>query len=110
MTNVAEFIEARQQIETLINQIAVSAERKPRAESTQRLDEVAGFLETLKTMADNDNDVQVRVILRLTSELNALGKKVAKVKVAKVKVAKVAKVKVAKVAKVKATLKKEPTP
>ena len=64
MTNVAEFIEARQQIETLITQIALSVERKPRSESTKRLDEVAQFLETLKSMVDSDNDVQVRVIAR----------------------------------------------
>ena len=83
MTNVAEFIEARQQIETLISQIAVSVEHKPRSESAQRLDEATQFLETLKTMADGDNDVQVRVIARLTSEINAVGKKVAKAKVAK---------------------------
>ena len=79
MDNVAEFIQAREQIETLISQIALSAEQKPRAESTQRIGEATQFLETLKTMTDSDNDVQVRVIARLTSEINALGKKVAKV-------------------------------
>ena len=83
MTNVADFIEARLQIEKLINQIALTAEHKPRAESTQTLDEATQFLETLRTMADSDNDVQVRVIARLTAELSALGKKVAKAKVAK---------------------------
>lgn len=83
MTNVAEFIEARQQIETLISEIALSVERVPRSESTQRLEQATEFLGTLKTMADSDNDVQVRVVLRLTSELNALGKKVSKAKVAK---------------------------
>lgn len=83
MTNVAEFIEARQQIETLISEIALSVERVPRSESTQRLEQATEFLGTLKTMADSDNDVQVRVLLRLTSELNALGKKVSKAKVAK---------------------------
>jgi hypothetical protein len=83
MTNVAEFIETRQRIETLISQITVLAERKPLSESTQRLDEATQFLGTLKTMVDSDNDVQVRVIDRLTSELNALGKKVAKGKVTK---------------------------
>jgi len=83
MTNVAEFIEARQQIETLISQIAQSAEQRPREESTQRLDEATQSLETLKTMADSENEVQARVIVRLTSELNALGKRVAKVKAAK---------------------------
>ena len=83
MTNVAEFIQARQHIETLITQIALLADRKSRSESTQRLDEVTQFLETLKTMVDSDNDVQVRVIARLTSELGAVGKKVAKVRVAK---------------------------
>ncbi len=83
MTNVAEFIEARQRIETLINEVALSADQKPRSESTQRLDEATQFLETLKTMADSDNDVQARVIERLTSEINAVGKKVAKAKVAK---------------------------
>ena len=83
MTNVAEFIETRVQIETLISQIALSLERVSRSESTQRLDEATQFLGTLKTMADSDNDVQVRVVLRLTSELNALGKKVSKAKVAK---------------------------
>jgi hypothetical protein len=83
MTTVADFIEARLQIEKLISQIALSADHKPRAESTQRLDEATQFLETLRTMADSENDVQVRVIARLTAELNALGKKVGKAKVAK---------------------------
>jgi hypothetical protein len=83
MTNVAEFIEARQQIETLISEIALSVERVPRQESTQRLEQATEYLGTLKTMADSDNDVQVRVLLRLASELNALGKKVSKAKVAK---------------------------
>ena len=83
MTSIAEFIETRQQIETLISQIALSVDRLPRSESTQRLDQATQFLGTLKTMADSDNDVQVRVLLRLTSELNALEKKVSKAKVAK---------------------------
>lgn len=79
MTNVAEFIEARKKIETLISQIALSAEHKPRSESTLRLSEATQFLETLKTMVDSENDVQERVIVRLTSEINVLGKRVAKV-------------------------------
>ena len=74
MSNVAEFIETRLQIESLVQQIASSAERKAIPQSKQRLDEAARLLETLKAMADND--VQEIAVGRLTRQLAGLGKKV----------------------------------
>ena len=76
MTNVAEFIETRLQIESLVQQIALSAERKAIPQSKQRLDEAARLLETLTAMADND--VQESAVGRLTRELAGLGTKVEK--------------------------------
>jgi len=76
MTNVAEFIETRLQIESLVQQIALSAERKAIPHSKQRLDEAARLLETLKAMVDND--VQESAVGRLTGELAGLGAKVEK--------------------------------
>jgi hypothetical protein len=76
MTDVAEFIETRLQIEALVQQIALSAERKAIPQSKQRLDEAARLLETLRTMADND--VQENAVGRLTGELFSLGTKVEK--------------------------------
>jgi hypothetical protein len=76
MSNVPQFIETRLQIESLVQQIALSAERKAIPQSKQRLDEAAGLLETLKAMADND--VQESAVGRLTRELAGLGTKVEK--------------------------------
>ena len=76
MSNVAEFIETRLQIESLVQQIALSAERKAIPHSKQRLDEAARLLEMLKSMADND--VQESAVGRLTGELAGLGVKVEK--------------------------------
>jgi hypothetical protein len=74
MTNVAEFIEIRQHIELLTQQIAVSTERKAIPESSHRLDEAVQLLATLTAMADND--VQEIAVGRLTRRLNTLGIKV----------------------------------
>jgi len=76
MSNVAEFIETRLQIESLVQQIALSAERKAIPQSQQRLGEAARLLETLRAMADND--VQEIAVGRLTGELAGLGVKVEK--------------------------------
>ena len=76
MSNVAEFIEIRLQIESLVQQIALSSERKAIPQSKQRLDEAAQLLETLKAMADND--VQESAVGRLTRALAGLGTKVEK--------------------------------
>jgi hypothetical protein len=76
MSNVAEFIEARLQIESLVQEITVSAEREAIPKSKQRLDEAAHLLEGLKAMADNY--VQENAVGRLTGELSCLGVKVAK--------------------------------
>ena len=78
MSNVAEFIETRLQIESLVQQIALSAERKAIPQSKKRLDEAAQLLGTLKAMADND--VQERAVGRLTGALAGLGTKVEKLK------------------------------
>jgi hypothetical protein len=74
MTNVAEFIEIRQHIELLTQQIVLSTERKAIPESSHRLDEAVQLLATLTTMADND--VQEIAVGRLTRQLNTLGLKV----------------------------------
>ena len=73
---MAEFIETRLQIESLVQQIALSTERKAFPQSKQRLDEAAGLLATLTAMADND--VQESAVGRLTRELAGLGTKVEK--------------------------------
>jgi hypothetical protein len=74
MSNVAKFIEIRQHIESLAEQIAVSAELKTIPESSKRLDEATKLLAELTAMADND--VQEVVIERLTGQLAGLGTKV----------------------------------
>ena len=76
MSNVAEFIETRLQIESLVQEIALSAERNAIPQSKKRLDEAAQLLETLKAMADND--VQESAVGRLTRALAGLGTKVEK--------------------------------
>jgi hypothetical protein len=74
MSNVAEFIETRLQIESLVQQIALSVERKAVPQSKKGLDEAAQLLETLKAMADND--IQENAVMRLTRALAGLGAKV----------------------------------
>jgi hypothetical protein len=76
MSNVAEFIVARLQIESLVQEIVLSTEREAIPTSKQRLDEAAQLLETLKTMADNY--VQENAVGRLAGELSCLGAKVEK--------------------------------
>lgn len=75
MTDVAEFIKIRQQIEALTQRIASTFGAKGAAESSKRLDEASKLLETLTAMASND--VQDLVIKRLTRQLTGLGKKAA---------------------------------
>jgi len=76
MSNVAEFIETRLQIESLVQQIALSAQQTALPRSTQRLDEADQLLETLKAMADND--VQENAVERLTGALAGLRTKIEK--------------------------------
>ena len=78
MATVAEFIDKRQQIEALVKQVALLAERKVALDSAQRLEQARQLLETLKTMADND--VQEICVGRLTRELASLQKKVGSLK------------------------------
>ena len=76
MSNVAEFIETRLQIESLVQQITLSTERKAIPQSEKRLDEATRLLATLTAMADND--VQESAVGRLTRALAGLGTKVEK--------------------------------
>jgi hypothetical protein len=76
MSNVAEFIETRLQIESLVQQIALSVERKAIPQSKKALDEAAPLLEKLTAMADND--VQESAVGRLTRALAGFGTKVEK--------------------------------
>ena len=69
MSNVAEFIETRLQIESLVQQIALSMERKAIPQSKKALDEAAPLLAKLTAMADND--VQESAVGRLTRALPA---------------------------------------
>ena len=76
MSNIAEFIETRKNIETLAAQIAMCIKQNEIQDSRQHLDEANRHLELLKTMVDND--VQVIVAGRLTRHLADLGNKIAK--------------------------------
>ncbi len=78
MSNVAEFIEIRQQIELLAKQIATLVERKTMPQARTRLDEARALLVKLTALADND--VQEIVIGRLTRLLGTLEKKVGTLK------------------------------
>jgi inorganic triphosphatase YgiF len=75
MSNVAEFIEVRQQIESLAKEIETLIERKTMAESRNRLDRTTELLTKLTAMADND--VQEIAVGRLTRLLTKLATKVA---------------------------------
>jgi hypothetical protein len=74
MNNVAEFIEARQGIESLAKEIAVLVGRKTMPESKIRLDEALEMLAKLTTLADND--VQDNAVIRLTHLLGGLQAKI----------------------------------
>ncbi len=76
MSNVAEFIETRMQIESLVQRIALSTERAALPRSVQGLAEAGQLLETLKAMADND--VQENAVGRLTGALAGLRTKIEK--------------------------------
>ncbi len=78
MSNVAEFIEIRQQIELLTKQIAALVERKAAPQAKTRFDEAKDLLVKLTALADND--VQDIVIGRLTRLLGTLEKKVGTLK------------------------------
>ncbi|HVN25617.1 MAG TPA: hypothetical protein VMT71_16735 [Syntrophorhabdales bacterium] len=75
MNNVAEFIEVRQRIEFLAEEIATLIERKTMAGAKTRLDETTELLTKLTAMADND--VQEIAVGRLTRLLVKLATKVA---------------------------------
>jgi hypothetical protein len=73
-TNVAEFIEIRQHIESLASQIVLSAQQKEMPRSKNKLDEANELLAKLTSMANND--VQEIAVGRLTRQLAGLGVKV----------------------------------
>ncbi len=73
MSNVAEFIETRLQIESLVQQIV---ERTALPRSIRDLDRAGQLLESLKAMADND--VQENAVGRLTGALGSLRTKIEK--------------------------------
>jgi len=74
MSNVAEFIEIRQGIESLAKEIAALVERKVAPESKVRLDAATELLVKLKALSDND--VQEVAVGRLTWLLGSLATKV----------------------------------
>jgi len=74
MSNVAEFIEVRRNIETLARQITLCVEKNIAQDSGQYLDEANRQLEVLKTMVAND--VQVIAAGRLSRQLTGLGTKI----------------------------------
>jgi hypothetical protein len=78
---VKEFVEIRQQIESLANEIAVLVDRKNIPESKTKLLKAAELLEKLKAMADND--VQEAVVTRLTWLLGKTELKISKLKMPK---------------------------
>jgi hypothetical protein len=73
-TNVAEFIEIRQHIESLASQIVLSAQQKEMPRSKNKLDEANELLAKLTSLANND--VQEIAVGRLTRQLAGLGVKV----------------------------------
>lgn len=76
MTTIEEFIKAREAIEKLAVQIIACVERKSVKESRKCLDDANQKLDVLRTMVAND--IQIRVISRLTAQLDGLGVKVAR--------------------------------
>ena len=73
-TNVPEFIEIRQQIESLAGQIGLSLQLKEMPKSKHRFDEAVQLLAKLTALANND--VQNIAVTRLTRQLTGLGVKV----------------------------------
>jgi hypothetical protein len=78
MSNVAEFIAIRQQIELLAKQITTLVERRAVPQAKTKFDEARDLLAKLTALADND--VQEVVIGRLTRLLGSLEKKVGTLK------------------------------
>ena len=76
MNNVAEFIEVRQQIEFLAEELETLIVGKTMAQSETVLDQATVLLTKLTAMADND--VQEIAVGRLTRVLAKLGAKVGK--------------------------------
>ena len=74
MSDIAEFIKIRQQIESLAQEIPVLVERKTMPTSRLRLDEATELLAKLRSIADND--VQEVAVGRLTRLLASLERKV----------------------------------
>jgi hypothetical protein len=74
MSNVAEFIKIREQIEFLAKEIAVLLEQNTAPQSKPKLDEATALLVNLTNMVDND--VQVIAVGRLTRLLGTLQTKV----------------------------------
>lgn len=75
MSNIAEFIRIREQIESDAKQISTLVVEKSTApQSKLILDQATGLLANLTDMADND--IQVIAVGRLTRLLNTLRKKV----------------------------------
>jgi hypothetical protein len=85
MSNVAEFVKIRQQIELLAKEIPILVERKATPQSKAKLEEANDLLAKLTAMADND--VQEIAVGRLTRLIGKLGIKVGAMKIPK-KVAK----------------------
>lgn len=74
MTTIEEFIKAREAIEKLATEITAFVERKSVKESRKCLDDANQKLEVLKTMVAND--IQVKVISRLTAQLAGFSAKI----------------------------------
>ncbi len=76
MSNIAEFIETRKNIETLAAKITICINQNEIQDSRKHLEEANRQLELLKPMVDND--VQIIAVGRLTRHLTDLGNKIAK--------------------------------
>lgn len=77
MSDVAEFIRIREQIESHAKDISILLDQSTVAKPKILLDEASGLLTTLTTMVDND--IQVIAVGRLTRLLDSLRTKVASV-------------------------------
>ncbi len=78
MSNVAEFVEVRKNVEALATEIALCIKNKAKQESLQHLAEAKRNLEILKTMVAND--VQVVAVGRLSTQLANLEAKTSRIK------------------------------
>jgi hypothetical protein len=76
MSNIADFIKIRKNIETLAAKIAICIKQNEIQDSRNYLDEANRQLELLKPMVDND--VQIIAVGRLTRHLADLRNKIAK--------------------------------